>query len=85
MGPIRLISGRKKAFLTEIPLQVNTVARGRNVSGRTKILRNTYSAVELIGMAAASARNSSSDDVFSEESDLNTLMYMTTMGITQNL
>ena len=48
-------------------------------------MRNTYSAVELIGMAAARARNSSLDDVFSEESDLNTLKYMTMVGITQNL
>lgn len=59
--------------------------RGRNVSCGTEILRNTYSAVELIGMAAARARNSSSDDVFSEESDLNTLKYMTTVGITHVL
>ena len=39
---------RKSAFSTEIPFPVKTIARSRDVSGGTKILRNTYSPVELV-------------------------------------
>ena len=69
--PIRLLLGRKSAFLTEIPLPVKTIARGRDVSGGTKILRNMVSSVELIGqlVRVAIVRTMS----FSEESDSNTL------------
>ena len=39
---------RKSAFSTEIPFPVKTIARSRDVSGRTIVLRNTYSLVELV-------------------------------------
>ena len=39
---------RKSAFSTEIPFPVKTIARSRDVSGGTKILRNTYSQIELL-------------------------------------
>ena len=39
---------RKSAFSTEIPFPVKTIARSRDVSGGTKILRNTHSPVELV-------------------------------------
>ena len=38
----------KSAFSTEIPFPVKTIARSRDVSGGTKILRNKYSPVELV-------------------------------------
>ena len=39
---------RKSAFSTEIPLPVKTIARSRDVSGGTKILRNIYFPIELV-------------------------------------
>ena len=38
----------KIGISTEIPFPVKTIARSRDVSGGTKILRNTYSPVELV-------------------------------------
>ena len=34
---MKVILGRKLAFLTEIPLPVETIARSRDVSGGTKM------------------------------------------------
>ena len=68
--PIRLISGRKLTFLTEIPLLVKTIARSRDISGWINVLRNTYSTAELVGRTARTSGRSS-DNVFSEECDSN--------------
>ena len=38
----------KSAFSTEIPSPVKTIARSRDVSRGTKILRNTYFPIELV-------------------------------------
>ena len=40
--------GGKSAFSAEIPFPVKTIARSRDLSGGTKILRNTYSLVEQV-------------------------------------
>ena len=61
---------RKSAFSTEIPFPVKTIARSRDVSGGTKILRNTYSPVTGVGVRVSSV---SLEDVFSEDSDSNAL------------
>ena len=39
---------RKSAFSTEIPSPLKTIARSRDVSRGTKILRNTYFPIELV-------------------------------------
>ena len=59
------------AFLTEIPLPVETIARSRDVSGGTKMFAQ-WGFHCRIGMAARTS-SSSSDDVLSEDSDSNAL------------
>lgn len=61
---------RKSAFSTQFPLPVKTKARSRDVSGGTKILRNTFPTRTGVTARVSSSR---SDDVFSEESDSNAL------------
>ena len=61
---------RKSAFSTEIPFPVKTITRSRDVSGGTKILRNTFPSRTGVGVRVSSG---SSEDVFSEDSDSNAL------------
>ena len=61
---------RKSAFSTQNPLPVKTKARSRDVTGGTKILRNTFPTRTGVTARVSSSR---SEDVFSEESDSNAL------------